>query len=288
MGERVGVIAVNSHLGDEDVGGESSNEGKDDLAEGPQVQVVLGIGVERDVDRVSGAVSRAGLGGEAGPGEKIASRFVHGDGEHPGVVEEGFLDSVAVVGVDVHVGDALPVVEEVLDGDNRIVEDAEPGGVSGGGVMEPPGDVVGHIDLSAKDKLGGDQGSAGAEEGGVVHPGVNGVVARGAEPVPFGAVSRETEAEAADGGEVVGRVEELDLLLGGGPGTDEAGVRSVEGPVGVEQVEGVLQANGAHGVVVAEDVTGEGFFVNKGGAGHGASPDSFGPGHRLDGNWGGA
>ena len=117
------------------------------------------------------------------------------------------LNAVAVVGVDVHVGDAQPAIEQVVDGDHRVVEHAETAGVAGGGMMQTAADVERGLNISVGDHAGGVQRGAGAEHGGLVHARVGWVVAALGEPEPLGLVSGEAEAEGADGGHVVAGVE---------------------------------------------------------------------------------
>lgn len=65
---------------------------------------------------------------EAAVGEEVEAGLVDGDSEHAGIVPEDALDAVAVVGVEVEVGDAGgALVEEPLDGDGGVVVHAKAG-----------------------------------------------------------------------------------------------------------------------------------------------------------------
>ena len=81
------------------------------------------------------------------PGNKRPPVLVQGDGEHAvGVVESG-LDAVAVVDIDIDVGDAQPLIDQPLDGDGGVVEDAE---AEGGGfrrVVHPAAETEGDVAL---------------------------------------------------------------------------------------------------------------------------------------------
>ena len=75
------------------------------------------------------APGAAGLVGEAGAGEQGQRGLVQADREHPRVVVEDRLHAVAVVHVDVHIGDPLARRGRAAgDGHRRVVVDAEPGG----------------------------------------------------------------------------------------------------------------------------------------------------------------
>src|SRR4029450_9177233 len=103
-----------------------------------------------------------GLVGEAGAGEQEAAGLVQRDGEHARVVGEDRLHPVAVVDVDVHVGDpAHALVEQPGDGDGGVVVDAEPRGAVGHGVVQAAGGREGGLRLAVQDGVGGGQGGAG-------------------------------------------------------------------------------------------------------------------------------
>src|SRR3990172_189661 len=74
--------------------------------EGLVIDGVVGVRLERDVDRVALARALAVLLDEAGPGEEPVPALVGRDRQHVRVGVEGELDAVAMVGVDVHVGEA--------------------------------------------------------------------------------------------------------------------------------------------------------------------------------------
>jgi hypothetical protein len=88
---------------------------------------VVGAVGQRQVHRAAQRLLRVtGLLGETGTREQGERRLVHADGEHAWVVVEGGLDAVAVVHVEVDVGDALVTLpEQPRDRDGRVVEHAE-------------------------------------------------------------------------------------------------------------------------------------------------------------------
>ena len=55
--------------------------------------------------------------------------------------------------VDVHVHHSQAAAAQRLDGDDRIVEDTEAGGVARRGVMQAAGDVEGHVYTALGDEL---------------------------------------------------------------------------------------------------------------------------------------
>lgn len=68
--------------------------------------------------------------------------------------EEGFLDAVAVVDVDVYVEDALVFLEKLQDGQHAVVDVAEPRGFLPFGVMETSAPVDGDVDRAFVDQVG--------------------------------------------------------------------------------------------------------------------------------------
>jgi len=80
--------------------------------------------------------------GETGAREQHLTGLVEADRHHPGVVVEDLLDPVAVVDVDVDVGDPLgTVVEQPPDPDRDVVVDAEPARLVGHRVVQATRDV---------------------------------------------------------------------------------------------------------------------------------------------------
>ena len=124
-------------------------------------------------------------------------------------------------------------------------------------------------DLAVGHHAGGGEGRAGAEHGGLVHAGVGGIVAALREPEPLGLEPGEAEAEGAHGGHIIAGVERAHTGLVGQGRADQQGVDVIEGAVGVQQLEGVPQADGPHGVILAQHVLAHGVVVDEGGAGHG-------------------
>ena len=67
---------------------------------------------------------------------------MHADRQYPRVVPEGRLHAIAVVDVNVDIGDSLgALLEEPGDRDRRIVVDAEAAGVAAHGVVQAAGDA---------------------------------------------------------------------------------------------------------------------------------------------------
>ena len=131
------MVRVGAVLGHDHVGLEVQHRGGDDLLDRPQVGAVAGVGRQRHVDR--GALGRAdaALGDAAGAREQVAAGLVDRARQHPRLLEEDPLGAVAVVDVDVDVGDALGAgVEQRLDRDGGVVVDAEARGAVGDRVVQ--------------------------------------------------------------------------------------------------------------------------------------------------------
>ena len=183
-----------------------------------------------------------------------------GDGEDAGVVPEDPLDAVAVVDVDVDVGDALDsLVEEVLDADGRVVVDAEPRGMGGHGVVHAAAVVDAVVDLAGVEGAGQGQGPTDDPRGGLVHARERRVVlgAQAASRVGPVGIGRG-DLHGLDVGRVVDRAE---LLVGGDLGTDDLDV--VEDAQGARQPRGEVEPDGSHRVLATEVVCREGVIPDE-------------------------
>jgi hypothetical protein len=104
---------------------------------------------------------------------------MNGDGQHSRVVEEHGLHPVAVVHVDIDVGDPLCAVpEQPGDDDGRVVVDAEAAGLLRHGVVQTSGRVEGVLRPPRPHGLGRRQRGSHHPHGGLVHLGKDRVVAR--------------------------------------------------------------------------------------------------------------
>ena len=125
MGEGIVAVGVDAELGEDEVGVKGASQVGDDGVEGLVPKLVIGVRSEGDVDAVSITISDAGFVRIARAGEEPLAGFVDRYSHRSvGIVEPG-LDAVAVVDVDVDVEDAESLVDEVFDGDDGVVEDAE-------------------------------------------------------------------------------------------------------------------------------------------------------------------
>ena len=103
--------------------------------------------------------------------------LVDADRQDAGVVPERGLDAVAVMDVNVEVGDAAgAVVEQPGDGDGGVVVDAEAAGIAAHRVVQAAGNVGAVLGRAGPDGPGGCERGAGDEGGCVVHAGEDGVV----------------------------------------------------------------------------------------------------------------
>ena len=148
MRHGIRVHSVDPGGEDADVGLVCASEGRDDSAEDFAVDFVLGAGGKGNVDVVAVAGAVAKFVFKAGvPGEKRSGGLVEGNVENAGLVVEGELDAVAVVGVDIEVDDAASLLEKILDSDDNIIEVAEPGCVIRAGMMEAARGTEDKIDI---------------------------------------------------------------------------------------------------------------------------------------------
>ena len=108
--------------------------------------------------------------------------LVQADREHPRIGVERGLHPVAVVRVDVHVGDPLGALsQQPGDRDRRVVVNAEPAGVGGHGVVHAARDAGPVLSRARPDSAGRGQGPPGHQRRRLVHAGEDRVVL-GAEP----------------------------------------------------------------------------------------------------------
>lgn len=105
--------------------------------EQPLVRVVVHPVAQRHVDRVVLARPDADVLDVAGAGEEEVAVLVKGDGHHAVRREEGLLDAVAVVDVDVQVEHASVHLEQLQDREHDVVDVAEAGRLGSLRVMQP-------------------------------------------------------------------------------------------------------------------------------------------------------
>jgi hypothetical protein len=108
MSQGIGAVRIDAELEHHHVGLEGVEERRDHRLEGGRVHRVVGIGLKGQVDRIADTLALPHLLYEARAREEPVAALMARDGEHPRVVVEGELYAVAVMGVDVDVGD-LPV-----------------------------------------------------------------------------------------------------------------------------------------------------------------------------------
>ena len=127
LGEWVLVMGVAPRLGHQHLRPERPQHRRHDGMERRVPAGIIRVGGQRDVDALPHRVASTGLVREPRSGEQRQWRLVDADRQHPGVTVEGGLYAVAVVHVDVDVGDPLRAeLQQPRDGDRRVVEDAEP------------------------------------------------------------------------------------------------------------------------------------------------------------------
>ena len=143
VGQRVRPVRVDPELEHDHVGLEGAQERRHHCLERGLVHRVVRIGLERQVDRVAEPLALAHLLDEARAGKEPVAALVARDRQHARIAVEGELDAVAVMRVDVHVGDLPVAAAQLHDGQHRVVDVAEARGALRHGVVQPAGEVEG-------------------------------------------------------------------------------------------------------------------------------------------------
>ena len=211
---------------------------------------VVGTRRERRVVLRTGRCALARLRGAAGPRVEVTAVLVQVDERDRRIVLEGVEHAVAVVGVDVDVGDALQAVPrpQPLDGDAAVVERAEAGGAAAARVVQTGDRHERPARLAAHDRLGGRQCAADDVGGGLVDPVEGGCIA----PIQPALAARRPLAQE---GEVRGVVEQGEFFRGRlARLADDATLRQT---AGLEFAPERAVPVGAEGMTGAEAVTGE-------------------------------
>ena len=176
------------------------------------------------------------------------------------------------MGVHIHISHPQAASQQVMDGQSRVVENAEPGGISRRGVMQAAGNGKGNIPPAVCYQFSGGQGSPGTKASGVIHSRIDRIVAQSAETEPLRAGQVQPGAEAADRRHIFRGMHPLQFLLGSGPRVNQPGSVAVKSAIGRQQFVGMAQARRAHGMVGPQRMAGKGIGINKGGPGHQKSP----------------
>ena len=120
-------------------------------------------------------------------------------------------------------------------------------------MVEASGDSERGRGFACGQHLGGDKGAACGKGVGVVDAGIWGVVS-GCEAVDADVSGCEPGADCADGCDVLGEVEAVELVGFGGTGWDDADEVRGEEADGFHEAVGVLEADWFEGVMLAENV----------------------------------
>ena len=193
VGQRIQPVRVGPALAEQELRPELPDHRRHHRMERAQPPAIVGTGRQRHVHRSAFGAGAAGLGREAGTGKKRQRRLVQAHGEYPRIIVEDLLYAVAVVHVDVHVGDPLDApVEQPGDRDGRVVVHAEAAGPVRHGVVQPAGHVDRPLCPAGPDRFSGGEGGPGDERGRLVHSGEHRVVRRvQAVPRPTGPHRRD-------------------------------------------------------------------------------------------------
>ena len=227
-------MGVDAELEDDGVGGEGAQERRDHGLEGGRVHGVVRVGLEWEVDGVAEALALADLLDEARAREEPVAPLVAGERQHVRVAVEGELDPVAVVGVDVHIGNLPVLATQGLDGEHRIVDIAEARGAVRHGVMQAAREMEGAGRLAVEDELGGQERAARGELGRLPETWEDRVVS-GAEPVAGGVRHPVSTAHGPEDLHVLRRVEPRDRLHGGGLRREHLELRSRREAIGLHE-----------------------------------------------------
>ena len=217
---------------------------------------VAGAGRQRDVGDRAARRRAADVGRPAGAREEVPAALVHRDREHPRVVPEHPLDAVAVVHVDVDVGDPLgAVVEQPLDADGDVVVDAEAGRVAAHRVVQAAAVVDAVLGLALPHAAADLEGALGDAGRRLVHarrrPGRRRCRARGATSADGRGRPRRGARRRCSRGRARWRARRRRRHRG------PAGSTWSSTPSARAQAGGEVEAHGGHRVGGAEVVGGE-------------------------------
>ena len=177
-----------------------------------QQELHLGVIEPGGHGQVAG-VAAAAIAQRAGAGP--SPLLMHADGEDPRIASEGILDAIAVMRIDIHVGDTVQtLIQPGEDAEDRIVQVAEAGGAIGAAMM---GAAAGAVDGAARlRQMCGEKHAAGRCHWPAENLRIDGVALR-ADPVA-GAIliaDRLGLLRAPQRRHVSGMVEAADPLFGG-------------------------------------------------------------------------
>ena len=135
--DRIALKAVGAALHDDELWSHGVQV-RLDLFPGLMEVAVIRARRERDVQLGATCTARAGLLGSAGAGVKKAAVFVEVGEQQIGVVLETVKDAVAMMGININVGNALDskLLAQILDRDPAVVEYAESGSACSRRVMQ--------------------------------------------------------------------------------------------------------------------------------------------------------
>src|ERR671910_691495 len=208
--ERVAGVRIAAELGHEHRRLERAHDGEHDRPERTEPRLVRCAGWKRDVHLRPDSIAGSSLFLEAGTREQVRAGLVQRDGEDTRVVVEDRLRAVAVVHVDVDVGNTFGAfAQEPRDGNGGIVVHAEPRGSRGHRVVQTARRVERVSDGAIEGRARRDDGRTRDERTGLVHLREDGIVARPvAEPLPVAVLAVPRSARRVD--ELRG-VDELEL-----------------------------------------------------------------------------
>ena len=220
--ERVQEVRVDPLLRDQDVRPVALDERRDDLVEGSDVGLIVGVRRKGDVDAVTGSLARPSLLREPGAGEEEPPALVQRDRQDLIAFVERRLHAIAVMRVDVDVGHPHAAIGELGADDRRIVVDAEPRGPVAHRVMKAARVVHRHAGAAREHLLHRAERSTRREEAHLVHVGEGRRVAPGGEP-PLGVVEIGIVRCADHRLQIFRRVDALDLVAGRRARREDAG-----------------------------------------------------------------
>jgi len=156
-----------------------------------------------------------------------------------------------MVGIDIHVDDALALGDEMGNGDGGIVEEAEARRARWRGVVQPTAEVERDLAFARQQSFRGLYASASLKPGALVHPTENGVIPR-AESIAMCGDAIVPGTEAAHSVDVLRSVEAHQFLIGSHARRNNFDVGSVEGAVCIEQRYRARQSLGLEWVLSAK------------------------------------
>ena len=178
-------------------------------------------------------------------------------------IVECILNSISVMSIDIDVGYPEPFCQQMLYGDNNIVENAEAGGTIRGCMMPSTGVVKGDIHLTLSHQFRCLQSCAHYHGGHLIHPGEDRIVTVVAEIEVGGITYLFATAEASYRCHILLRVESKQRSFVGLIRNNRFGSRFIKCMVSPKQLVGISQPAGVKFLILHHSAHHQPFVVDK-------------------------